>query len=711
MNLRHKTSWLLGIMVVLATAGSGFYMYYRFEAALQQSVFNNVDAVARNTAVTIGDYLDSAYQDAQAISKTLPIERLQAGDLDAVEQHLEKMGGIFRTFRNGLFILSPEGDLLVDWPPHPEKRGQNFAYRPYFKRTLASQRGVLAAPYRSARTGQPVLTITSYLEDEQGHLIGILGCSAQLLDEQGLGALRSRKIGETGYIYVFDASRKMILHPKEERILAKDVPVGANVIFDRAIQGFEGVDRTVNSKGVPMLLAVHRTPGSSWIVGAQQPEKEAFSKIEFLQFELSLTSFGFSLFAALVGWWAVGRVLRPLNQLEAVVEDLELPSEEDDPEKLSQRQDLKQLEPITLNPELGTLARIIKKLYLGLAESLMESRQANRDMQLAQEDLTQALDASWQLTEQLESNQNVLAQQAHELEETNKQLKQTQSQMLQQEKLASVGQLAAGVAHEINNPMGFITSNLNTLSKYLGKIRGCDEELQQLLENSISKEQFAEIDQLRRKAKLDLVFEDIPELLEESLDGANRVREIVQNLKTFSRIDEAETKNANLNDCLDTTLKIAWNEIKYKATVEKDYGELPELKCYPQQLNQVFMNILVNAAHAIEESGVIKIRTWEETDVVFVAITDSGCGMSSETLQHIFEPFYTTKDVGKGTGLGMSIAWDIVQKHGGEIIVDSAVGTGTTFTLRFPLTNSLAALESEEPSADQLREELQTEAV
>lgn len=250
--------------------------------------------------------------------------------------------------------------------------------------------------------------------------------------------------------------------------------------------------------------------------------------------------------------------------------------------------------------------------------------------------------------------------------------------------MATVGQLAAGVAHEINNPMGFITSNLNTLGKYLSKINSYISEHYKELEQLLNPEQLAELMQKRRQAKIDRVLDDIPELLEESLDGATRVKEIVQNLKTFSRIDEAETKEANLNDCLESTLKMVWNEIKYKAKVAKDYGDLPPIKCYPQQLNQVFMNMLVNGAHAIEQEGEIGVRTWADATSIYVVISDNGCGMPPEVQERIFEPFFTTKDVGKGTGLGMSIAYEIVQRHAGEIKIDSREGEGTSFTIRLP---------------------------
>jgi two-component system NtrC family sensor kinase len=159
---------------------------------------------------------------------------------------------------------------------------------------------------------------------------------------------------------------------------------------------------------------------------------------------------------------------------------------------------------------------------------------------------------------------------------------------------------------------------------------------------------------------------------------------IVQNLKSFSRVDEAQSVWVDLNDCLESTINIAWNELKYKTTLNRDYGKLPEVKCHPQQLNQVFLNILVNAAHAIETQGEITVSSRQEGEAVAIAISDTGCGIPEEIKSRIFEPFFTTKAVGKGTGLGLSISYDIVKKHGGEIEVASSPA-GTTFTIRLPI--------------------------
>ena len=273
-----------------------------------------------------------------------------------------------------------------------------------------------------------------------------------------------------------------------------------------------------------------------------------------------------------------------------------------------------------------------------------------------------------------------------ELEQANRELKQAHVQQLQSEKMASIGQLAAGVAHEINNPIGFVSSNLGTLEKYVAKLHEFISFLNEELMEHLNPDQQEQVAARRKQLKIDMVLEDIDDLLAESRDGTERVGKIVRDLKGFSRVDEAEHKMANVKECLESAINIAWNEIKYKATLERDYSDLPDIPCYPGQLNQIFVNLLVNAAQAIESQGTIGVKTWSTDDQVFVQIRDSGCGISEEHCTRIFDPFFTTKDVGKGTGLGLSITYDIIKKHQGEISVDSQVGKGTCFTIRLPIS-------------------------
>ncbi len=273
-------------------------------------------------------------------------------------------------------------------------------------------------------------------------------------------------------------------------------------------------------------------------------------------------------------------------------------------------------------------------------------------------------------------------------------VKMIQVQAFQQDKMASIGQLAAGVAHEINNPMAFIISNLESLRDYLDRLTRFialqDETVSGLLKcRNMSSRPTAEalvsrVADTRQTLKIDYVIHDVESLISETMEGATRVKDIVQDLKGFARV-ESENKPANINDGLESAINIVWNEMKYKAALEKDLGELPLTKCNIGQLNQVFMNVLMNAAQAIDKWGEIRVKTWAEGGDIFISIADTGCGISPQILNRIYEPFFTTKEVGKGTGLGLSVSYDIVKKHGGYISVDSEPGKGTTFTICIPV--------------------------
>jgi signal transduction histidine kinase len=282
---------------------------------------------------------------------------------------------------------------------------------------------------------------------------------------------------------------------------------------------------------------------------------------------------------------------------------------------------------------------------------------------------------------------------------------------VQSEKLASIGQLAAGVAHEINNPMGYIFSNFGTLEHYLDQLF----EMLVAYENAepaVSAPDVAtRLRNLREQLELDFLKEDIPVLMRESKQGIGRVRQIVQDLKDFSRVDSTQDFQwANIHQGIDSTLNVVASEIKYKADVIKEYGELPDVECLPSQINQVIMNLVVNAAHAMgEERGRITIRTGVEVeaDQVWVEVADSGSGIPADTLKRIFEPFFTTKPVGKGTGLGLYLSYGIVQKHQGRIEVESVVGQGTKFRVTLPVRRPMP--QGEAPD-DRFGDDLQRQA-
>ena len=322
----------------------------------------------------------------------------------------------------------------------------------------------------------------------------------------------------------------------------------------------------------------------------------------------------------------------------------------------------------------------------GVAQALIVSKDITDDRRKTSEIIT--------LNEKVQDIAAEVVAKNESLDSALKRLETTQAQMVQSEKMAIVGQLAAGVAHEINNPTGFVSLNLKTLGGYLDNLRALlamHGELLRLLQLSPTAKgneievKIKAIEAFEKEIDADFLLKDSQDLIRDCRDGTERIKKIVLDLKDFAHPGEEALQSTDINKGLESTLNVAHNELKFKATVQTELGAIPFVQGYPQQLNQVFMNILVNAAQAIESRGEIRIKTQKAgKGFVEVIISDTGCGIPEENISRIFDPFFTTKELGKGTGLGLNIANNIIKKHNGVIDVKSQVGQGTTFTIRLP---------------------------
>ncbi|MBI4309911.1 MAG: GHKL domain-containing protein [Candidatus Omnitrophica bacterium] len=269
--------------------------------------------------------------------------------------------------------------------------------------------------------------------------------------------------------------------------------------------------------------------------------------------------------------------------------------------------------------------------------------------------------------------------------------KKLKNMMIQSEKMAAVGQLAAGVAHEINNPVGFISNNIEMLEQYTTdytKILRMVENLQKSIEEENmekAKSIVKAMSQFEQEINLDYIINDTGKLLQYTQRGIERIQKIVMDLRTFAREDHGAIDFVKIEEVIDSILSIVQNELKYKAELKKNYGDTPLVKCNTQRVGQVFINLLVNAIQAIEKKGAIEVKTYKEDGHVCVDVRDTGKGIEPKNLEKIFDPFFTTKPVGQGTGLGLSVSYEIIKKHGGEIKVQSKIGEGTVFTVQLPV--------------------------
>jgi len=312
----------------------------------------------------------------------------------------------------------------------------------------------------------------------------------------------------------------------------------------------------------------------------------------------------------------------------------------------------------------------------------------------------------WSLERETERLTKDLRIVQEELEDMNqnlqKKVEEQTTMLIQSDKMASIGLLAAGVAHEINNPISFINCNLSSLKSYSTNILILLEKYHEL-EKTIEKggkagiEKIkAEIHNLWENQKMDFIMKDMAELIDDSLEGTKRVSKIVSDLKSFARVKEEDIDAVDLNEVIDASINITWNQLKYKIELIKDYGDLPKVRCFVQKMSQVFMNLLTNASQAIEDKGTIRVstrhikaRSSKKDEHIELRFSDDGAGIPKEHLTKIFDPFFTTKPVGIGTGLGLKITYDIINAHGGKIMVESEAGKGTTFIITLPLNTKL----------------------
>jgi len=621
-SIRHRLvfSITLFVALLLIAIAAGTYAYFR--AATQKLIvdqqFSLITSIARDLDHDINFALKSVVELANRAPESL------VSNPESTQKWLAKANsGIFDL---GFLVLDKTGKLIASAPAMPEKYGASFAHRDCFANTISNVKPIISAPFVTVIDERPAIMMTALLREEDGSIKGVLCGGVDLLAEDGLfEIIKDFRIGSTGYMYLFAPDRTIIMHQDRSRIMKKDVLPGANILFDQALEGFEGSGETLSSKGVANLASFKRLQTTGWLLAANYPLSEAYEPILRFRNYFLAGIFFVLLFAVALSWKLASGFAGPIEGFVRQLNDLAKP-ESDRKQRLdSLRAD-----------ELGVLAVSFNTLL-------------------------------------------------DELQRDERELKDAHVQVLQSERLASVGQLAAGVAHEINNPIGFINSNLGTLKGQVGDLLAVLEAYRQA-EPVLAghADLMAAIEQAKSVADLEFLQQDIVNLIDESLDGVNRVKKIVDSLKDFSRVGAAEWQNANLEIGLDSTLNIGWNEIKYKARVNKDYAGVPQIECIASQLNQVFLNLLVNAAQAIEEYGTITLRTGFDENNVWVDVADTGSGISPEHLDKIYDPFFTTKPVGKGTGLGLSLAYGIVKRHHGRMDVRSELGKGSVFRVTLP---------------------------
>jgi len=467
------------------------------------------------------------------------------------------------------------------------------------------------------------LVVFSKVKDSQGRVVGYLE-EVITIDRSFLESLQNRMNTE---IFFFQPNKETVASTHEDLVLYK------SETFAKELQDGDQPFFDLNVREVPYkFLLKPLTWGDEKVVLGLGASKEA-ARAVLKNINLAFFSVaGFIVLLLVTLSLVISKVvLRPIYDMLSAIE------------KSDYSKGLVEV-PESNSTELGLLA----KSFNNLSRRTVESQKA------------------------LQSN-------VKELESANYEIKEAQTRLVHAAKMASLGQLVAGVAHELNNPIGFIYSNMSHLREY-------SEKLIQLLDQAEKDPE--NLAKYKEEADLEFIKRDLPKLISSCEDGARRTRDIVVGLRNFSRLEESSLKSFNVVEGLEKTLDLLKGELKNRISVVKEFGKVPKIMAYPSELNQVFMNILSNATQAIEGEGEVRVKVEAlGKEKIQVSISDTGKGMNKETVEKVFDPFFTTKTLGKGTGLGMSISYGVIQKHGGEILVESEVGKGTTFRIILPLEN------------------------
>ncbi|ERT07177.1 HAMP domain protein [Lyngbya aestuarii BL J] len=662
-------SFLLLSLVIVALVGS--VAFYQAKASLKQSVFDRLSSAASLKEQELNRWARDQSLTVLSLAQ-LPEIRSQAeallsnSDRESNQSFLQDSLTAFIKHQTGLkeiFILSRSGRVLAS-----NNSTQIGLYKPLVQYSLVtpdSTEGFISNFYRSPETGQPEITFAIPLLNAENKQQGILAAHLNL-DRIDQIIRQNTGLGSTGETYLVGnvgsslSSRYVFLSTQKSNL--KEFSEGIESwSIQKAMQGKSGRGFYLNYRGTPVIGVYYALPGQDLALIAEQTQVEAFAPARKLATSILISGLFLSSLMA-VGMLILGRqIVKPIKAIAQTA-------------RLVSKGDLNQTAPVLSNNEIGVLAGTFNQMIKQLRLSYQ-----------------QLADYSHTLEENVEQRTQEIRHKNQDLEATLKELKKAQTKLVQQEKMASLGQLVAGIAHEINNPVNFIYGNVEPAYEYAQDLLNLIRLYQQNYPQP-SQEIIDEIEEI------DLAFiqEDFVQLLNSMKDGSERIKDIVLSLRNFSRLDESEQKQVDIHQGIESTLRILQSRLKSQSEgseikVIKQYGKLPLVNCYPGQLNQVYMNLISNAIDALEpddqvNNPEINICTTVINDHIEIRIADNGSGIKPEILEQIFDPFFTTKPVGKGTGLGLSISYQIiVEKHKGQLLCHSKRGKGTEFRIKLPI--------------------------
>lgn len=695
------------VLILLAGTVTGYLSFRNGQEAVNNVASQLRSEITARIQERVRNYLETAHLINRLNANDIELSQVNLEDVSELERYFWKQIQTFpqvtNTFiglPNGRFVgaggqgkglpqiiladESTEGSLNYYETNERVQRGKVMASaadydprkRDWYKDAIKAREPIWSDIYQEFTTKELAISAAQPVYDDNGNLLGVLGSTAIFSSVNEF--LSKLKIGESGKTFIMERSGKLVASSTSARVFKGKERVHAAASENELISHtarhledyFGSLERIRTSQQLDFNVGGARQfiqvapleltqetggHGLDFLVVVVIPEADFMGRITANTNMSVIMSLVALVMTVLIGFLTARGIIRPILALNEATKKFaaghwnqKLPTERSD--------------------ELGELAKSFNSMGDQVRKSFLALEEANATLEQKVKERTQELSVA--------------------LEE----LKASQAQLVQSEKMASLGQMVAGVAHEINTPLGYIKSNIEMTRDLFQETENLvtvyDSLVHLLVSEDVGEEelnsQLAVVAELSSEFRENETFHETKELFKDIIYGLEQISELVVNLKDFSRLDQARVADVSLNDCLDSVLVIGHNVIGNRIEIEKQYGDVPMVQCSPSHINQVFLNIVTNAAQAMDKAGTLYLRTRADKNNVYVEIQDTGKGIPADVIPKIFDPFFTTKPIGEGTGLGLSICYQIIEQHKGEIKVNSEVGKGTTFTISLP---------------------------